>query len=78
MTETNTPLFRTANEFSMYIEQYSYDKNMPLMDSILEYCSINSLEPDDIASLVGKSLKEKLAVELRASGLLPALASLDV
>jgi len=61
----------------MHIETRAYDDNMTLADAILAYCEEHQLEPDDIASMVNKSLKEKLAVELRASGLLPALATLE-
>jgi len=61
----------------MHIETRAYDDNMTLADAILTYCEEHQLEPDDIASMVNKSLKEKLAVELRASGLLPALATLE-
>lgn len=70
-------MFQSANEFSIYIERHAYEKSMPLMDAILGYCSEHSIEPDDIASLVSKSLKEKLAVELRSVGMLPPLASLE-
>lgn len=70
-------MFNSANEFSVHIEQRAFNDHMTLADAILAYCSDHSLEPDDIKEMVSKSLKEKLAVELRASGLLPALATLE-
>jgi hypothetical protein len=71
-------MFNSPTEFSLHIETMARDKRMTLTDSILKYCNDNSLEPDDIASLVSKSLKEKLAVEYRAVGMLPPVATLDL
>jgi hypothetical protein len=70
-------MFQTPNEFSMHIEKLAYDNNITHTEAILDYCERNYLEPDDVKSLVSKSLKDKLAVELRASGLLPRQATLE-
>ena len=34
-------MFKTANEFSLYIEQIVRDKKMTYMDAVLEYCKEN-------------------------------------
>lgn len=51
---------------------------MSHMDAVLEYCKENFLEPADIATLVNKSLKDKIELDFRESGLLPKQAQLDV
>ena len=70
-------LFTSTNDFSQYIERYSYDNHMSCTDAILEYCSENLLDPGDISSMVSKSLKDKVAVEMREAGMLPKLETLE-
>jgi NADP-dependent 3-hydroxy acid dehydrogenase YdfG len=71
-------MFRTSNEFSLHIEQIVKEKRMSHMDAVLEYCKENFLEPQDIAKLVNKSLKEKIAINMQDSNLMPKTAKLDV
>ena len=71
-------MFNTANEFSLYIEQIVRDKRITYMDAVLEYCKENYLEPDDIASLINKSLKDKIEMDFRELNYLPKQAQLDV
>ena len=71
-------MFKTANEFSLYIEQLVRDKKMTYMDAVLEYCKENYLEPDDVASLINKSLKDKIEMDFRDLNYLPKQAQLDV
>lgn len=70
-------MFTSANEFSTHIEQRAYDDNLSLTDALLAYCEEHNLEPDDIKTMVSQSLKDKLAVELRATGHLPQVATLE-
>ena len=71
-------MFKTANEFSLYIEQIVKEKRVNHLDAVLEYCKENYLEPEDIASLVNKSLKDKLEVNFQEENYLPKKAKLDV
>jgi hypothetical protein len=71
-------MFKTSNEFSLYIEQVVNEKRITHMDAILEYCKENYLEPADIAKLVNKSLKEKVALNMQELNYLPKKAQLDV
>jgi hypothetical protein len=48
------------------------------MDAVLEYCKDNFLEPEDIASLINKSLKDKIEMDFRNANMLPKQAQLDV
>lgn len=71
-------MFKTANDFSMHIEQIVRDKKMSYMDAVLEYCKENYLEPSDIASLINKPLKDKIEMNFRDLNYLPKQAKLDV
>ena len=71
-------MFSTANEFSLYIEQVVREKKKSHMDAVLDYCKENYLEPDDIASLINKSLKDKIEMDFRELNYLPKQAQLDV
>jgi hypothetical protein len=71
-------MFKSSNEFSMYIEQTVRDRNISHMEAILEYCRQNFIEPEDIAKLVSKSLKDKLEVNFQDENYLPKKAKLDV
>jgi len=74
----NSKQFDTASSFSLYIEQVAREKKMPYMDAVLKYCEENYIDPQDIASMINKSLRDKIAVEMREANLLPKQATLDV
>ena len=71
-------MFKSSNEFSMHIEQIVRDNNISYMEAVLQYCKDNFIEPDDIAKLVNKSLKDKLEVNFQDENYLPKKAKLDV
>jgi hypothetical protein len=71
-------MFKNSNEFSLYIEQMVKEKKLNYMDAVLEYCRENYLEPDDVKSLINKSLKEKIEMNFRELNYLPKQAQLDV
>ena len=71
-------MFKTANEFSLHIEQIVKEKRINHMDAVLDYCKENFLEPDDVSSLINKSLKDKLEMDFREMNYLPKQAKLDV
>lgn len=71
-------MFNTANEFSLYIEQVVREKKMTYMEAVLAYCKDNYLEPEDVASLINKSLRDKIEMDFRELNYLPKQAQLDV
>lgn len=71
-------MFKTANEFSLHIESIVRDKKSTYMDAVLLYCKENFLEPEDVASLINKSLKDKIEMDFRELNYLPKQAQLDV
>jgi hypothetical protein len=77
MLENLNP-FNTASSFSLFIEKRAMEKHMPYMDTVLEYCAENYIDPEDIASLINKSLKDKIQIEMIEANMLPKQAKLDV
>ena len=70
-------MFKTANEFSLHIEQIVAETGDSHMDVLLKYCEDNYLDPADITSLISKSLKDKIEVEFQELNYLPKQATLD-
>lgn len=77
-TISENKIFRSSNEFSLYIEETVRVKRQPYMDAVLDYCKENYLEPQEIVKLLNKSLKDKIEMEFREQNYLPKQAQLDV
>lgn len=71
-------MFKTSNEFSLHIERTAREKRINHMDAVLDYCKENFVEPEDIASLINKSLKDKIEMDFREANMLPKQAQLDI
>ena len=71
-------LFKSSNEFSLYIEMMVQEHKISHMDAVLKYCEDNMLEPADISSKINKSLKDKIELNMRDLNYLPKQAQLDV
>lgn len=71
-------MFKTANDFSLHIEQLAQKNRINHMDAVLHYCKENFLEPDEVSSLINKSLKDKIEMDFRDLNYLPKQAQLDV
>ena len=68
----------TPTKFSLLIEEMVQTKNISYMDACLEYCKEKELEPNSIARLVNKSLKQKIQMEAEQLNFLPKTNSLPV
>lgn len=71
-------MFKGAAAFSLHIEEVARKNRISHMDAVLKYCEENFLEPEDIKSLVNKTLKDKIENDMRQANLLPKQATLDV
>ena len=76
--ELNHFPFKNSNEFSLHIEKMVLQYKITHMEAVLKYCEDNLLEPEDIASKINKSLKEKIALNMMELNYLPNQASLDI
>lgn len=71
-------MFKNAAQFSLHIEQMASEKRMTHMEAVLKYCEENFVEPDEIKSLINKTLRDKIEIDMREANLLPKQATLDV
>jgi cell division ATPase FtsA len=71
-------MFEDSNSFSIYIEQTARERKCSHVDAILQYCKESFIDPEDIKSLINKSLKEKMKMDFQETGYLPKTAQLDV
>ena len=68
----------TPTKFSLLIEQIVQTKHISYMDACLEYCKEKEIEPNSIARLVNKALKQKIQMEAEELHFLPKTNSLPV
>lgn len=70
-------IFRTPNEFSLYIEMTAVKQQRTCTDVIIEYCDIRDLDPDDISKLISVSLREKIKIEMQELGLMSKTSTIE-
>lgn len=70
-------MFETASEFSLHIETIAQEKNIGVVDALLEYCEDNYIEPEEVSKLINKSLKDKLEMNFVDLNYLPKQSILD-
>ena len=75
---SDIPAFKSTNEFSLHIEKLAASKRMSHLDAVLDFCKEHMIEPDEIASKISKSLKEKIENDFRELNYLPKTATLDM
>lgn len=54
------------DKFSMMIEEQALKSGESHIDTIIQHCTENNLEPDSVKSLINKSLKAKIQAEAMA------------
>lgn len=68
----------TPKKFAMKIEEIVSKGGISYMDAVLDYCEKNQMEPDAIAPLISKPLKEKIEADARELNFLPRVATLPI
>ena len=68
----------TPKKFSIAIEKTVKESGISYMDALVDYCSKNQIEPEQIKPLITKSLKEKVEVDARNLNFLPKVATLPI
>ena len=68
----------TPKKFAMKIEEIVKRGGITYMDAILDYCEKNQMEPDAVAPLISKPLKEKIEADARELNFLPKVATLPI
>jgi hypothetical protein len=73
-----TKRFRTATEFSLYIENRVLETKTGYMDSIIAYCTEADINIESIGKLVNTSLKEKIRCEAEEQNYMKPRAKLPI
>lgn len=75
---TDIPMLKTANEFSMHIENLAAQSKITYVEAVLEFCQQHMLDPSEVSSKINKSLRAKLAQDFRDMNYLPKTAQLEL
>jgi len=68
-----------SKEFSLKIEQLVKEKKgISYMDAVLLYCEQNDIDPSTVASLLTKTLKDKITIEAQNLNIIPKTGQLPV
>ena len=68
----------TPKRFTILIENIAKEKRLTHMEAVLYYCNEEGIDPDSVAYLISKGLKEKIEANARALNFLPKQAQLPV
>ena len=68
----------SSKKFSYEIEEYVKKTGMSYLDAVMEYCSENKIEPETVATLISKPLKEKLEADAMKLNLIPKVSQLPI
>ena len=68
----------SSKKFSYEIEEYVKKTGISYLDAIMEYCTENKIEPETVATLISKPLKEKIEVDAMKLNLLPKVSQLPL
>lgn len=71
-------IFENANTFSMYIEELATKRKQGVFETLVEYCTENLIEAEDIPRLISPSLKGKIEVEAMRDNLLPRSTAISL
>jgi hypothetical protein len=64
-------IFKTATDFSQFVETTAAKQGLTLTQVILDYCENKDVDYLDVAKLLSQTLKDKIAFEMQEAGLLP-------
>ena len=68
----------SSKKFSYEIEEFVKKTGVSYLDAVMEYCTENKIEPETVASLFSKPLKEKIEVDAMKLNLLPKVSQLPL
>jgi len=73
-----TKRFRSATEFSLYIEERVAKERIGYMDAIIDYCTTNDVDLDNVGNLITLALKEKIQFEAEEANLMKPRGKLPI
>tara|TARA_B100000497_G_C7400506_1_gene253842 strand:- start:108 stop:341 length:234 start_codon:yes stop_codon:yes gene_type:complete len=68
----------SSKKFSYEIEEFVKKTGVSYLDAVMEYCTENKIEPETVATLISKPLKEKIEVDAMKLNLIPKVSQLPL
>jgi hypothetical protein len=68
----------TREAFTTEVKSVLADKNIPVMDAIIDVCARHEIELEDVAPLIDARMKMELENEFREMNYLPKIAQLPL
>ena len=69
---------QSSKSFSLEVEKIAKEKNITHMEAVLEHSRVQQIEPDLVARLITKSLKDKIEANARDLNFIPKQAKLPI
>ena len=73
-----TKRFRSANEFSLHIEEKVAKEKIGYMEAVISYCNEIDIDVESVANLINQSLKDKIQNEAEENNYMRKRAKLPI
>ena len=74
----STPNFMTKKNFSLMVENLVRTTRLSYIDSVVELCERENIDPEDVKKYLSDSIKEHIEAEARGLNYLPKQNTLDI
>lgn len=78
MTQNEKPEFLTKKGFSQMVENMVASTTLSYIESVVELCEAENIDPEDIKKYLSDSIKEHIEAEARGLNYLPKMNTLDM
>lgn len=68
----------SQHDFALMIEKIARDNKQTHIEAVLQYCSDNYIEPDEIAKMIDGPLKDKIRANYVDMNMLRKTATLNI
>lgn len=73
-----SPEFLTKKSFSQMVEKLFSETTLTYIESVVELCERENIDPEDIKKYLSDSIKQNIEAEARGLNFLPKLNTLDL
>jgi hypothetical protein len=74
----STPNFMTKKAFSQMVEELVRTTKLSYIDSVVELCERENIDPEDVKKYLSDSIKEHIEAEAMGLNYLPKKNTLDI
>ena len=70
--------FLNKNKFSKMVEQIVHEKRLSYIEAVINICTENNLEVEDVSKYITSIVKDKIEAEARSLNFLPKQNTLPI